>query len=66
MGFCPPVRPRVQADSRPSIVRSDIRCLALEPDDLGLLVPYLELCVLADSSTYPGRSNRAEGLEARI
>ncbi len=24
-GFCPPVRPRARADSRPSRVRSDIR-----------------------------------------
>ncbi|WP_328907853.1 hypothetical protein OG230_35330 [Streptomyces sp. NBC_00234] len=40
--------------------------LALAQDDLGLLVSYLELCLRADSFTYPGRSNRAAGLQARI
>ncbi|MFD9355757.1 hypothetical protein [Streptomyces sp. NPDC060031] len=40
--------------------------LALAPDDLGLLVSYLELCLRSDSFTYPGRSDRAVGLRARI
>jgi hypothetical protein len=40
--------------------------LALAPDDLGLLVSYLELCLRADAFAYPGRSNRAVPLQARI
>ncbi|HET6856778.1 MAG TPA: hypothetical protein VFH94_06760 [Streptomyces sp.] len=40
--------------------------LALAPDDLGLLVSYLELCLRADSFSYPGRAKRAVALEARI
>lgn len=40
--------------------------LALAPDDLGLLVSYLELCLRADAFTYPGRSNRAVKMQARI
>lgn len=40
--------------------------LALAPDDLGLLVSYLELCLRSDSFTYPGRSKRAVDMQARI
>ncbi|MFH8391638.1 hypothetical protein [Streptomyces sp. NPDC018036] len=40
--------------------------LAQWPDDLGLLVSYLELCLRADSWTYPGRSRRAVVLKERI
>ncbi|OQR63097.1 hypothetical protein B6E66_15780 [Streptomyces maremycinicus] len=40
--------------------------LAQWPDDLGLLVSYLELCVRADAWTYPGRSARAGRLKERI
>ena len=42
------------------------RGLALEPDDLGLLVCYLDLCLRADAFDYPGRSGRATALKARI
>lgn len=34
--------------------------LARWPDDLGLLVSYLELCLRADTWTYPGRASRVE------
>ncbi|MFH8738296.1 hypothetical protein [Streptomyces sp. NPDC017964] len=40
--------------------------LAQWPDDLGLLVSYLELCLRADEWTYPGRSGRARLLKERI
>ncbi|WP_329303678.1 hypothetical protein OG410_40100 [Streptomyces sp. NBC_00659] len=40
--------------------------LAQWPDDLGLLVSYLELCLRADGWTYPGRSGRAVVLKERI
>ncbi|WP_329416490.1 hypothetical protein OG802_33080 [Streptomyces sp. NBC_00704] len=40
--------------------------LARWPDDLGLLVSYLELCLRADEWTYPGRSARAARLKERI
>ncbi|MER7678186.1 hypothetical protein [Streptomyces sp. NPDC096934] len=40
--------------------------LAHNPDDLGLLVSYLELCLRADAWTYPGRSRRAASLKDRI
>ncbi|MGQ4361640.1 hypothetical protein [Streptomyces sp. SAS_272] len=40
--------------------------LAQRPDDLGLLVSYLELCLRADAWTYPGRSARAGSLKERI
>ncbi|MFF6805634.1 hypothetical protein [Streptomyces sp. NPDC012616] len=40
--------------------------LAEWPDDLGLLVSYLELCLRADAWTYPGRSARAGSLKERI
>ncbi|MFF3013698.1 hypothetical protein [Streptomyces sp. NPDC057939] len=40
--------------------------LAQWPDDLGLLVSYLELCLRADSWEHPGRSNRAVLLKERI
>ncbi|MFG2425580.1 hypothetical protein ACGFWD_42195 [Streptomyces sp. NPDC048448] len=40
--------------------------LAQCPDDLGLLVSYLELCLRADEWTYPGRSGRAALLKERI
>ncbi|XQE83505.1 hypothetical protein ACN24L_36875 [Streptomyces microflavus] len=36
------------------------------PDDLGLLVSYLELCLRADSWEYPGRQRRAQALKERI
>ncbi|WP_327351850.1 hypothetical protein [Streptomyces sp. NBC_01304] len=40
--------------------------LALAPDDLGLLVSYLELCLRADGFEYPGRAKRAVTLQAQI
>ncbi|MEU7697549.1 hypothetical protein ACF064_21625 [Streptomyces sp. NPDC015492] len=40
--------------------------LARWPDDLGLLVSYLELCLRADGWTYPGRVARVSGLKERI
>ncbi|XXZ47578.1 hypothetical protein AAGT00_01050 (plasmid) [Streptomyces cavourensis] len=40
--------------------------LAQWPDDLGLLVSYLELCLRADTWTYPGRAARVERLKERI
>lgn len=40
--------------------------LAQSPEDLGLLVSYLELCLRADGWTYPGRSGRAVVLKERI
>lgn len=40
--------------------------LKLYPDDLGLLVSYLELCLRADGWTFPGRSGRAVVLKERI
>lgn len=40
--------------------------LALAPDDLGLLVSYVELCLRADAFVYPGRAGRAVSLQARI
>ncbi|MFF3617468.1 hypothetical protein [Streptomyces sp. NPDC002580] len=40
--------------------------LAESPEDLGLLVSYLELCLRADAWTYPGRSGRAVMLKERI
>ncbi|MER5197525.1 hypothetical protein ACWD3J_25470 [Streptomyces sp. NPDC002755] len=40
--------------------------LKLDPDDLGLLVCYLELCLRADAFDYPGRARRAVTLRARI
>ncbi|WP_327180703.1 hypothetical protein [Streptomyces sp. NBC_01334] len=40
--------------------------LAQWPDDLGLLVSYLELCLRADGWTYPGRSARAGLIKDRI
>ncbi|MFE2040616.1 hypothetical protein ACFXAZ_06705 [Streptomyces sp. NPDC059477] len=36
------------------------------PDDLGLLVSYLELCLRADAWENPGRKKRAESLKERI
>ncbi|MFE4519994.1 hypothetical protein ACFRMQ_38210 [Kitasatospora sp. NPDC056783] len=40
--------------------------LELAPDDLGLLVSYLELCLRADAFDYPGRARRALVLQERI
>ncbi|MEV7324232.1 hypothetical protein [Streptomyces sp. NPDC093970] len=40
--------------------------LAHSPDDLGLLVSYLELCLRADGWTYPRRSGRVASLKERI
>ncbi|MEU0137420.1 hypothetical protein ABZ172_25830 [Streptomyces sp. NPDC006296] len=40
--------------------------LAQWPDDLGLLVSYLDLCLRADTWTYPGRAARGERLKKRI
>ncbi|WP_406005030.1 hypothetical protein OG440_01755 [Streptomyces sp. NBC_00637] len=40
--------------------------LTLDPDDLGLLVCYLELCLRADAFDYPGRAGRAVTLRARV
>ncbi|MGW6559304.1 hypothetical protein [Streptomyces hydrogenans] len=40
--------------------------LAQWPDDLGLLVSYLELCLRADGWTYPGRAARVDRLKKRI
>ncbi|MFD9002366.1 hypothetical protein ACFV0T_15540 [Streptomyces sp. NPDC059582] len=40
--------------------------LAHAPDDLGLHVSYLELCLRADAFEYPGRAKRAVMLRARI
>ncbi|CAM5413441.1 hypothetical protein GCM10010329_77310 [Streptomyces spiroverticillatus] len=40
--------------------------LAQWPDDLGLLVSYLELCLRADQWAHPGRSSRAGMLKERI
>ncbi|MGW1294042.1 hypothetical protein [Streptomyces sp. NPDC002533] len=40
--------------------------LAQWPDDLGLLVSSLELCLRADTWTYPGRAARVERLKKRI
>ncbi|MEV6250665.1 hypothetical protein AB0M38_31495 [Streptomyces sp. NPDC051742] len=40
--------------------------LAEWPDDLGLLVSYLELCLRADAWTYPGRVARVDRLKERI
>lgn len=40
--------------------------LALAPDDLGLLVSYLELCLRSDSFTYAARASRVAPLRARI
>lgn len=40
--------------------------LALAPDDLGLLVSYLELCLRSDSFTYPGRAARAAAMRTRL
>ncbi|MCO4699616.1 hypothetical protein LRR80_05712 [Streptomyces sp. RO-S4] len=40
--------------------------LALAPDDLGLLVCYLELCLRADAFDYPARAGRVATLRARI
>ncbi len=40
--------------------------LAQWPDDLGLLVSYLELCLRADTWSYPGRAARVERLKERI
>ncbi|WP_103535792.1 hypothetical protein [Streptomyces sp. SM11] len=40
--------------------------LAQWPDDLGLLVSYLELCLRADTWTYPGRATRVKRLKERI
>ncbi|MBQ1090562.1 hypothetical protein KBY47_15750 [Streptomyces sp. B93] len=40
--------------------------LALAPDDLGLLVCYLELCLRADAFDHPGRAGRVAPLRARI
>ncbi|MET9253956.1 hypothetical protein [Streptomyces sp. NPDC003717] len=40
--------------------------LALDPDDLGLLVCYLELCLRADAFDHPGRAKRAITLRARV
>ncbi|MFJ1807011.1 MULTISPECIES: hypothetical protein [unclassified Streptomyces] len=42
------------------------RGLELDPDDLGLLVCYFELCRRADAFDYPGRARRAVTLRARI
>ncbi|MFB6423968.1 hypothetical protein ACFCXC_17705 [Streptomyces microflavus] len=36
------------------------------PDDLGLLVSYLELCLRSDSWEHPGRQRRAQALKERI
>ncbi|MER5813324.1 hypothetical protein ABT143_34980 [Streptomyces sp. NPDC002033] len=40
--------------------------LELAPDDLGLLVSYLELCLRSDSYDHPARVRRAELMKARI
>ncbi|GED89873.1 hypothetical protein [Streptomyces sp. 6-11-2] len=40
--------------------------LASAPDDLGLLVCYLELCLRADAFDYPARAGRVATLRARI
>ncbi|MFI8205522.1 hypothetical protein [Streptomyces sp. NPDC085937] len=40
--------------------------LELAPDDLGLLVCYLELCLRADAFDYPARAGRVATLRARI
>lgn len=40
--------------------------LARWPDDLGLLVSHLELCVRSDSWTHPWRTKEAGRLEERI
>ncbi|MEU7070063.1 hypothetical protein AB0B30_04115 [Streptomyces narbonensis] len=40
--------------------------LAQWPDDLGLLVSYLELCLRADGWTYPGRAARVDRLKKQI
>ncbi|MGW1725812.1 hypothetical protein ACWCQK_23095 [Streptomyces sp. NPDC002306] len=40
--------------------------LAHAPDDLGLQVSYLELCLRADAFEYPGRAARAVTLRARV
>lgn len=40
--------------------------LAQWPDDLGLLVSYLELCLRADTWTYPGRAARVNRLKEQI
>ncbi|MFI9467356.1 hypothetical protein ACIHBQ_07765 [Streptomyces sp. NPDC052492] len=40
--------------------------LALAPDDLGLLVCYLELCLRADAFDYPARAGRVGTLRVRI
>ncbi|MFE4663656.1 hypothetical protein ACFRI7_02365 [Streptomyces sp. NPDC056716] len=40
--------------------------LRRRPDDLGLLVSYLELCLRADAWENPGRKKRAESLKVRI
>ncbi|MFJ5550186.1 hypothetical protein [Streptomyces sp. NPDC093225] len=42
------------------------RGLEVAPDDLGLLVSYVELCRRADAWEHPGRAARAEALENRI
>ncbi|MFE4631767.1 hypothetical protein ACFRJ1_00125 [Streptomyces sp. NPDC056773] len=40
--------------------------LARWPDDLGLLVSHLELCVRSDNWTHPWRTKEAGRLEERI
>ncbi|MFE1231186.1 hypothetical protein [Streptomyces sp. NPDC059442] len=40
--------------------------LRLDPDHLGLLAAYTELCLRADAFCHPGRADRAVGLTARI
>ncbi|MET9374368.1 hypothetical protein ACFYV5_07855 [Streptomyces sp. NPDC003035] len=40
--------------------------LRLDPDHLGLLAGYTELCLRADGFEYPGRAARAVALTARI
>ncbi|MEU6517469.1 hypothetical protein [Streptomyces sp. NPDC046978] len=40
--------------------------LALAPDDLGLLVSYLELCLRSDSFEFPERARRAVALQKRV
>ncbi|WP_327251251.1 hypothetical protein [Streptomyces sp. NBC_01244] len=40
--------------------------LARWPDDLGLLVSYLELCLRADNWTHPRRGGKAGPLRERI
>ncbi|MEU9860832.1 hypothetical protein AB0D99_08150 [Streptomyces sp. NPDC047971] len=40
--------------------------LKLDPDHLGLLAGYAELCLRADGFSYPGRAARAVELTARI